>query len=149
MLGYIESGKADGAKVLVGGERVDRPGYFVRPTLFTDVKPDSKIMKEEIFGPVGLIIKFKTEEEVIALANDTAYGLTSQVYTTNLDRAIRMANALEAGNTFVNMFSLLCPQVPFGGTKQSGFGKELGAKALDEYVLFAPSSRYCPIKARQ
>ena len=134
VMGYIASGKDDGATLLTGGERIDRAGYFVQPTLFTDVKQDSKIAREEIFGPVGVIMKFRTEAEVIKLANDSEYGLSSNIYTQNIDRAIRVAHSLEAGNAFVNMFSVLSPQVTFGGVKQSGFGKHLGQQALDEYV---------------
>ena len=151
-MGYIESGKADGAKVLTGGERKGNAGYFVEPTIFTDVKPDMKIIREEIFGPVCAVIKFKDEQEVIDLANDTTYGLSSTVFTENISRAIRVAHALEAGQTFVSAV-LTCShasllqalptrpqinssvagsmQVPFGGYKQSGFGKELGQYALD------------------
>ncbi|GJE90576.1 aldehyde dehydrogenase [Phanerochaete sordida] len=135
VLGYIEAGKAAGATLLAGGSRLDRPGYFVAPTLFTDVPPTASIMTEEIFGPVGVLVKFTTEAEALALANASDYGLTSQVYTQHLERAVRVTRALQAGNAFVNMFSMLCPQMPFGGTKQSGFGKHLGQAALDEYTI--------------
>lgn len=101
VLGYIESGKADGATVVTGGARKGDKGYFVEPTIFTNVKPDMKIIREEIFGPVCAVIKFKEEEEVIELANDTIYGLSSVVFTENISRAIRVAHALEAGQTFV------------------------------------------------
>lgn len=103
VLGYIEHGKREGARLVVGGERYDRPGFFVRPTIFTDVKPDMKIAREEIFGPVAVVVKFKSEEEAIGMANDTDYGLSSYVFTQDLNIAIRMANALEAGNTFVGV----------------------------------------------
>ena len=101
VLGYIEHGKREGARLVAGGERYDRPGFFIRPTIFTDVKPDMKIVREEIFGPVAVVVKFKSEEEVIDMANDTDYGLSSYVFTQNVNTAIRVANALEAGNTFV------------------------------------------------
>ncbi|EKM54309.1 uncharacterized protein PHACADRAFT_258089 [Phanerochaete carnosa HHB-10118-sp] len=134
VLGYIESGKQEGARVVAGGSRGEGSGYFVKPTIFADVKPDMKIVREEIFGPVGVVIKFKTEEEAIEAANDTDYGLASFVFTENLSRAIRVSNAVEAGNCFVNQAALLCPQVPFGGYKQSGHGKEMGEYALENYT---------------
>lgn len=134
VLGYIEAGKRDGATVVVGGARVPGAGYFVQPTIFADTRPDMKIVREEIFGPVGVVVKFKTEDEAIAAANDTDYGLASYVYTTNVNRAIRVSNAMEAGSCFVNMASLLRPQVPFGGYKQSGQGKEMGECGLDAFT---------------
>ena len=105
VLGYIESGKQEGARVVTGGTRAEGTGYFVKPTIFADVKPDMKIVREEIFGPVAVVAKFKTEEEVIEQANDSDYGLSSYVYTTNLNRAIRVSNALEAGACFVSAYS--------------------------------------------
>ncbi|EKM54311.1 uncharacterized protein PHACADRAFT_258094 [Phanerochaete carnosa HHB-10118-sp] len=134
VLGYIESGKQEGARIVTGGSRAEGAGYFMRPTIFADVKPDMKIVREEIFGPVGVVIKFKTEEEAIEAANDTDYGLSSYVFTENLSRAIRVSNAIEAGNCFINQAILLCAQVPFGGYKQSGYGKEMGEYALEAYT---------------
>lgn len=107
VMGYIDSGKADGATVVTGGIRKGDTGYFVEPTIFTDVKPDMKIIREEIFGPVCAVIKFKDEQEVIELANDTVYGLSSVVFTENISRAIRVAHALEAGQTFVSRCLIL------------------------------------------
>lgn len=103
MLGYIESGKQEGATVLAGGVRGEGSGYFVKPTIFTDVRPDMKIVREEIFGPVGVVVKFRTEEEVLELANDTIYGLASYIYSQNITRALRVVNALEAGTAFVRL----------------------------------------------
>ena len=100
-MNYIQSGKGAGAKVRVGGSKQGDKGYYIEPTIFTDVKPDMKIVQEEIFGPVAVIVKFKTEEEVIQLANDTVYGLSSNVFTQNVSRALRVAHALEAGSTYV------------------------------------------------
>ena len=116
--------------MLVGGERVDRPGFFVRPTLFTDVKPDSKIMKEEIFGPVCVLIKFKDEDDIVAQANDTIYGLAASVFSQNVTRALSTAHKLRAGTVWINTHNMLYPNVPFGGFKQSGIGRELGEYAL-------------------
>ncbi|GJE94933.1 aldehyde dehydrogenase family protein [Phanerochaete sordida] len=134
VLSYIESGKQEGATLVAGGARRPGAGYFVQPTIFADVKPDMKIVREEIFGPVGVVVKFKTEEEAIEAANDTEYGLSSYVYTQNVSRAIRVSNAIEAGTCFVNVGSVLCPQVPFGGYKQSGHGKEMGEYALEAFT---------------
>ena len=100
-MNYIESGKADGAKVHYGGHRIGEEGYYISPTIFTETKPNMKIVQEEIFGPVVALSKFKDEQEVIELANSTSYGLSSVVLTENINRALRMANALEAGSVFV------------------------------------------------
>ncbi|TFK61593.1 aldehyde dehydrogenase [Pluteus cervinus] len=134
VMSYIGSGKAEGATVHAGGERLGTNGYFVQPTIFTDVTKDMKIVQEEIFGPVGVVLKFKTEEEVIEAANDTTYGLAAHIFTQNISRAIRVTNALEAGSTFVNCALTSETSVPFGGYKQSGIGRELGEYALDTYT---------------
>ena len=105
-MGYITSGKQEGANLISGGQPLDHEGFYIQPTIFTDVNPNMKIVKEEIFGPVAVVIKFKTEEEVIEMANDTIYGLSSVVFTLNINRALRVAHALEAGNTVVR--ALLC-----------------------------------------
>lgn len=102
VMGYIDSGKRDGAKLHTGGERHGDEGYFIQPTIFTNCTPAMKIVQEEIFGPVAAVIKFKTEEEVIELANDTTYGLACAVFTQNNSRAIRVAHALEAGTAWIN-----------------------------------------------
>ncbi|GJE90598.1 aldehyde dehydrogenase [Phanerochaete sordida] len=135
VLGYIEAGKGAGATLLTGGTRLDRPGYFVAPTLFGDVPQDASILREEIFGPVGVVVKFNTESEALRLANESTYGLVGHVYTQSVDRALRVTRRLQAGSAFVNMFAFLDPHVPFGGVKQSGFGRQLGQKALDEYTV--------------
>lgn len=120
--GYIKSGQEEGATLHLGGD-VDKEaqksgeGYFIQPTIFTDVKPHMKIMKEEIFGPVVAIAKFKTEEEVIELANDTTYGLAAGIHTKDYERAIRVTSALEAGTTWVNMYNFVHWSIPFGGYK--------------------------------
>jgi len=134
IMGYIESGKADGATVHTGGKRHGTEGYYIEPTIFTNTSPDMKIVREEIFGPVGVLVKFKTEEEVIRQANDTAYGLASAVFTTNLNRAINVTNKLHAGTAWVNCVNSLDAEIPFGGYKQSGIGRELGDYALHNYT---------------
>jgi len=133
-MGYIDSGKAAGATVHLGGKRHGNEGFFINPTIFTDAHPDMKIMKEEIFGPVAIITKFKDEAEVVEMANNTTYGLAAHLFTQNVDRAIRMAHAVEAGSTWVNCAQDVSMNVPFGGYKQSGIGRELGEYALETYT---------------
>ncbi|KAH0496398.1 hypothetical protein TgHK011_003760 [Trichoderma gracile] len=134
IMGYIQSGKEEGAKVEIGGERHGDKGYFIKPTVFSNVHPDMKIMREEIFGPVAAIAKFKDEEEVIRMGNDTNYGLAAAVHTRDLNTAIRVSNALQAGTVWVNCYNLLHHQMPFGGYKESGIGRELGEAALANYT---------------
>ncbi|EGR48076.1 hypothetical protein MKX07_003531 [Trichoderma sp. CBMAI-0711] len=134
IMGYIQSGKEEGATVEIGGERHGDKGYFIKPTVFSNVHPDMKIMREEIFGPVAAIAKFKDEEEVIRLGNDTNYGLAAAVHTRDLNTAIRVSNALQAGTVWVNCYNLLHHQMPFGGYKESGLGRELGEAALANYT---------------
>ncbi|KAJ7781335.1 aldehyde dehydrogenase domain-containing protein [Mycena metata] len=130
--GYIESGKQEGAKVVLGGTKRAGKGFF----LFTEIRPDMKIVKEEIFGPVLSVGRFKTEEEAIMLANDTTYGLGAGLHSNDANQIMRVANALEAGT--INQYNLLSNNVPFGGKKQSGptrrLGRELGSYALEEYT---------------
>lgn len=135
VLGYIEEGKRSGATLTVGGGRVptDR-GFFVQPTIFSDVDPASRIAQEEIFGPVACIIKFKTEEEAISIANNSAYGLAAGVHTNSLARAHRVAAALQAGTVWINTFAFLTPAAPVGGYKQSGHGRELGLEGIESYT---------------
>jgi len=134
ILGYVQSGKDDGATCLTGGDREGHEGYFIKPTVFADVTPQMKIGTEEIFGPVVALIKFKTEEEVIELANDTEYGLASAVFSQNIQRALGVAHKLEAGTAWINCYNELHCNVPFGGFKQSGSGRELGEYALANYT---------------
>ncbi|KAJ3569323.1 hypothetical protein NP233_g5124 [Leucocoprinus birnbaumii] len=134
VMGYIASGKSEGAQVHIGGESFGEEGYFIKPTIFVDVKPYMKIMREEIFGPVCSIVQFKTEDEVIEWANDTTYGLAANILTENSARAIRMAHALEAGIIYINSAMAGDINVPFGGYKQSGMGREMGEEALDTYT---------------
>ncbi|KAK7461771.1 hypothetical protein VKT23_008202 [Stygiomarasmius scandens] len=134
VMSYIDSGKSDGAKIETGGERHGTEGFFIEPTIFTDCKPSMKMVQDEIFGPVAAVIKFKTEEEVIEMANKTTYGLACGVFTENGSRALRVAHALEAGTAWVNCYNSLDVQVPFGGYKMSGIGREWGQHALELYT---------------
>jgi aldehyde dehydrogenase (NAD+) len=134
IMGYIQSGKEEGATVEVGGERHGDKGYFIQPTIFSNVRSDMKIMQEEIFGPVCAIAKFSTEEEAIKLGNDTTYGLAAAVHTKDLNTAIRVSNALRAGTVWVNCYNMLNHQIPFGGYKTSGIGRELGREVLNNYL---------------
>nr|GAT55592.1 aldehyde dehydrogenase [Mycena chlorophos] len=134
IMGFIESGVSAGATLLCGGQRHGSEGYFIQPTLFTDVTPSMDIVREEIFGPVGVIVKFSDPAEVIKVANDTKYGLAAAVFTENLKRAIETANALKAGTVTVNGCNNPDPKVPFGGYKQSGIGRDLGEYALRHYT---------------
>jgi aldehyde dehydrogenase (NAD+) len=133
IMGYIESGKKEGATLHQGGDRHGKEGYFINPTIFTNVKPEMKIVKEEIFGPVGVVIKFEDEADVIKQANETHYGLAAAVFTQNLNRAIETAHKLQAGTAWINCVNQLHVQVPFGGYKQSGIGREMGEYALHSY----------------
>ena len=132
--GYLEVGKKEGATVAAGGEAGAGKGYFVKPTLFTDVNNDMQIAREEIFGPVGAAIAFKDENDAIFQGNNTEYGLSAAVWTRDLGRAHKVARSLKAGTVWVNCYNQLDPISPFGGYKQSGFGRELGRYAIDLYT---------------
>ncbi|XP_066294448.1 retinal dehydrogenase 2-like [Branchiostoma lanceolatum] len=133
ILGLIEAGKTQGAKLQCGGARHGDKGYFIEPTVFSDVGDDMTIAKEEIFGPVQSIFKFKNIEEVIERANNTTYGLAAAVFTKDINKALTIANSVKAGTVWVNCYNAITPQTPFGGFKQSGNGRELGEYALEEY----------------
>ncbi len=138
VLGYIEAGKQEGARLLCGGYRINEgeyaKGYFVAPTIFADCTPNMRIVQEEIFGPVLAVQKFSTEEEALALANGTVYGLAGGVFTSDVTRALRVIKALRAGITWINAYHPTFAQAPWGGYKQSGIGRELGTFGLDEYT---------------
>jgi acyl-CoA reductase-like NAD-dependent aldehyde dehydrogenase len=137
VLRYIESGKAEGATLLAGGARADigtGKGYFVQPTVFSDVKPSMTISREEIFGPVLAAIDFADLDEAIATANDTPYGLAAGVWTRDIKKAHYVARQLQAGTVWVNTYNVYDTAAPFGGYKQSGFGREMSAHALEHYT---------------
>lgn len=134
IMDYIKTGKQEGATIAQGGERHGDKGYYIQPTLFTDVTGDMKIAKEEIFGPVVTIQKFKDIDEAIKIGNSTEYGLAAGVHTKNVNTAIRVSNALQAGTVWINNYNLISYQAPFGGFKTSGIGRELGSYALENYT---------------
>jgi acyl-CoA reductase-like NAD-dependent aldehyde dehydrogenase len=136
VLGYIDAGQTEGATCVVGGKQVraETGGYYVEPTVFDKVANGMKIAREEIFGPVMSVIRFKTEEEAVALANNTSYGLQASVWSSNLNRAHRLARALRAGTVHVNQYDEDDITVPFGGYKQSGNGRDKSLHALDKYT---------------
>jgi aldehyde dehydrogenase (NAD+) len=134
VMGYIQHGKKDGAKLLVGGERVGNRGYFIQPTVFADVQDEMTIAQEEIFGPVMSILKFKDVDEVVARGNRTFYGLAAAVWTKDITKALQLANRLRAGTVWVNCFDVFDAGAPFGGYKMSGIGRELGQYALQLYT---------------
>jgi len=134
VLSYIKSGVAQGAKLQTGGEKWGDKGYFVQPTVFSDVTDEMTICKEEIFGPVQVIQKFTTISEVLERANNNTYGLAASVFTKDVGNAIFMSNSLRAGTVWVNCYDVLEAQVPFGGYKQSGQGRELGEYGLEPYT---------------
>jgi aldehyde dehydrogenase (NAD+) len=131
---YVEAGKKEGAKCVTGGARVGDRGYFIEPTLFDDVKDSMSIAKDEIFGPVLSILKFKDVDEVIERGNNTFYGLAAAVWTRDIGKAHRIANALRAGTVWVNCYDVFDAAAPFGGFKMSGLGRELGEKGLEAYT---------------
>jgi acyl-CoA reductase-like NAD-dependent aldehyde dehydrogenase len=138
VLGYIRKGTDEGAQIVAGGTRLpyngEERGYWIAPTIFDDVKPDASIAQEEIFGPVLAVVTFRDEEEAIAIANNTIYGLAAGIWTSSVKRAHRVAKRLQAGTVWINTYHPLDAASPFGGYKQSGSGRELGANALDLYT---------------
>lgn len=134
IMNYIECGKKEGATVVLGGDKHGNDGFFVQPTVFTNTKPDMTIVKEEIFGPVVVLIKFEDEDDIIHQANDSMYGLAAAVFSRDVTRALSVAHRLHAGTVWVNCYNKLHSNVPFGGYKTSGFGRELGEYALQNYT---------------
>eukprot|EP00941_MAST-03F_sp_MAST-3F-sp1_P001212 g1212.t1 len=142
VLDYISIGQQEGANLVCGGSKVDKTnlpsdiagGYFVEPTIFTDCNEDMTIVQEEIFGPVLSLLSFQSEEEVIRRANDTKFGLSAGVFTNDLKRAHRVVSKLEAGTTWINNYNLAPVEIPWGGMKQSGIGRENGISAIEHWT---------------
>jgi len=132
--GYFRVAAQDGARLVAGGGVADLGGgFYVRPTLYADVSNDMRIAREEVFGPVGVVIPFDTEEEAVAIANDSEYGLIGSVWSRDISRALRVADRIEAGQVFVNVWNTMSVQTPFGGHKNSGYGREKGIEAIHHY----------------
>ena len=132
--GYLQSGRKEGAKAVIGGERVGDRGYFVAPTVLTDVKPSMKVYQEEIFGPVVSAVPFSDPGEVQVSANDTVYGLAAGIWTRDIGKAHSLAEQLRAGTVWINCFNVFDAALPFGGYKQSGWGREMGHEVLENYT---------------
>jgi aldehyde dehydrogenase (NAD+) len=133
VMGFLDVGKTE-AEVVTGGVRKGESGFYVEPTIFLNPKDDARIYREEIFGPVITIRTFKTEEEAVKLANDTAFGLSSCIFTSSMPRALRLAKKINAGNVNINTSQTFSPEIPFGGSKQSGLGREGGRLGLMNYL---------------
>lgn len=137
VLGYIETGKSEGAKLVTGGARADigtGKGFFVAPTIFDGVEPDMRIAREEIFGPVLATIRFSDVDDAVSRGNATVYGLAAAVWTRDISKAHRVARAIKAGTVWINTYNLYDPALPFGGFKESGFGRDQGRDALEKYT---------------
>lgn len=134
VMGFINDGRGDGVEVVAGGERLDRAGFFVHPTVLTDVSPTARLYQQEIFGPVVAILPFDDDDEVVALANDSDYGLAATAWTKDISRAHRLAKRLEAGTVTLNCQMVFDHSMPFGGHKQSGWGYEWGRDGIESFL---------------
>ncbi len=133
-MGLIESGKDQGAECVSGGHRFGNAGYFIEPTVFDNVSDDMEIAQKEIFGPVMSVLKFKDHHDLVQRANNTFFGLAAAVWTRDIGKAHRMAQALRAGTVWVNCYDVFDAAAPFGGFKMSGHGRELGEEGLKAYT---------------
>jgi phenylacetaldehyde dehydrogenase len=134
VLEYIDIGQQEGAELIVGGGRSGDKGYFVEPTIFADVDANMRIVKEEIFGPVLVATPFDDMDELVRAANDTRYGLGAGVFTTDVNKTHFLADRIQAGNVWVNCYGVMHPSLPFGGFKESGWGRESGTEGLDAFL---------------
>ena len=134
LLDQIERAVANGATLVTGGKHIDRPGYFMQPTILTNIKPTNPAFREELFGPVALFFRVKNEEEAVALANDSDFGLGGSVFTQDIARGKRIASRINTGMVFINQPTWTSPDLPFGGIKNSGYGRELSSSGIHEFV---------------
>ncbi|MCY1350979.1 NAD/NADP-dependent betaine aldehyde dehydrogenase [compost metagenome] len=134
VLKHIETAKQEGARVVTGGELVDSAGFYVKPTVLADVTQAMSVARAEVFGPVLSVIPFDDEEQAIAMANDSEYGLAASLWTNDLTKAMNLVPRIEAGTVWVNAHVLLDPNMPFGGVKQSGMGREFGRAVVEAYT---------------
>jgi len=132
--GYLESGFSEGAKAVVGGAREGSSGYFVQPTVLVNTNEKMKVVREEIFGPVVTVMPFSDIDDLVEQANNTEYGLAAAVWTRDIKKAHRVASELRAGTVWLNCYGVLDSAMPFGGYKQSGWGREMGHQMLDLYT---------------
>jgi succinate-semialdehyde dehydrogenase/glutarate-semialdehyde dehydrogenase len=130
----VKEAVAHGAHVLLGGERVGDKGAYMQPTILTDIGPDNPAFSQEFFGPVALVFFVEDEDDAVALANNSPFGLGGSVYSTNIDHAKRVASRIETGMVFINYPSVTAPDLPFGGIKRSGYGKELSKFGIEEFI---------------
>src|SRR6185295_7888040 len=136
VLGYLEKGKKDGARLLVGGGKPKHlpKGFYVEPTLFADVDPDSAIAREEIFGPVLVVIPYEDDDDAVRIANDSIFGLSGAVFSTDIERVWRIARRIRTGTLNLHGANFFAPDSPFGRYKQSGIGRQLGEAGFEEYL---------------
>jgi phenylacetaldehyde dehydrogenase len=132
--GYLESGLNEGAEAVVGGKKKEGPGYFVEPTVMVKTNPNMKVVREEIFGPVVVASPFSDIDQIVAEANNSEYGLAAGVWTSDISKAHRIAHKLRAGTVWINCYNVFDAALPFGGYKQSGWGREMGHEALEMYT---------------
>ena len=134
LLKQVDGAVSKGAKLVMGGKRIDRPGSFMEPTILTDIEPENPAFRQEFFGPVALFFRVKDEDEAIALANDSDFGLGGSVFTKDVARGERVASRVETGMMFINNIDWSDADLPFGGIKNSGYGRELGDRGIQEFV---------------